>query len=69
MSDYSKIIARLKKNKIEYNLKKKTSQHSNSVLVFGAVRMYFSPAKNIVGICIFDMRVDIDNFIETWRNK
>ena len=71
MSDYSRIKSRLKKSGIEFKevKQKKEWKHSgNSTIEFGAVKMYISPKNKIVGIYIFDMRVDIENCVEKWSN-
>lgn len=71
MSDYSRIRARLKKENIKFTVdkpKKEYSKFANTVITFNPVKMYINPRGKIVGIYIFDMRVDIDNCVEKWSN-
>lgn len=62
MSDLSRIKHRLKKSNTDFT-------YSNHTLVAGPTKIYFDKSKCITGIFFFEMRLDIDNCIDLWRNK
>ena len=71
MSDFSRIKARLKKENIKFSIekpKKEYSNFANTLITFDPVKMFINPKGKIVGIYIFDMRVDIDRCVEKWSN-
>jgi len=72
MSDYTRIISRLKKSKIKYKEskpRKDLRSVANTTIEFGAVKMWISPSGLICGITIFDIRLDGGWTINDWRTK
>ena len=58
MSDYTRIIARLKKAKIDYEIERPErvdKEYANTLIIFSAVKIWISPSKQIVGMSIFDI--------------